>query len=524
MNGAPAAGAVAGRVGNLYDPCPAWKRVRGRLPVVLLLLAAVAAAGQSADLEYLPEPRAECYDCHAGDAVPLRSLYVVAARPVDTAQTPFTVTVQVGNAWLHEQRYLGPRLDLTNAPSLRFTDDREPVEATATGAIDTTPRAPEPPSGSQILPDTDPTFGPYGGHVVLEVPAGATTVVLRMEETGSLTDPDVTWNLYSGRSVPDGLPDRTVRSRGEAAELRLDGPDDFAGLAYGNWTVEAQVVLGNGTEPAVGEVPFHVSLRADFDNAANRVSRLGRQLGLGPGQSTLFSWTLERVGQPGPGESVRLDVDGSAYYEHQTAQGPEDDWAHVTKGLDIPVTPSTTTPGGVRIAADVGPVGPLPEPPGLSLVAVLEAVGYAGAFLVVGSMVSGGVFGRRSRRGLNALFGTARRRVAFHNALSYGLLLAALAHSVLFVLDSLGGGRFHWSLGLLWGGAALLAMSGLGVTGAFQVALIRRWSHATWRRVHLGLALATLGLTLLHLLLDGAHFGAVQDWIGYRNPLDPRLS
>ncbi len=506
---------------------------RGTAPVLLLLLAALTAVAQTPEAEFLPERQATCYDCHAGDAVPLRTLYAVVPPPVETDAPVFSYTVEVRNTWLHDQRYLGPRLDLTDAPSLRFADDRAPIDATQDGTVDTTPRAPAPPSGAQVLPDPSPTLAPHAGHVVVTVPAGATAVTLRLEETSDLADPEVTWNLYTGRSAPEGEPDRTTTSTpGAPAELRLEGPDDFQGIAYGNWTVEAQVPAAAASatdpdaQPTPGDLPFRVHLHAAFGSAEDRVSQLGRQLQLDPGQSTLFTWTLARAGDapPGPDETVRLDVDGSAFYEHQTAQGADDDWAHVTKGLELSVGPGAA-PGALRIGRgdEALLVVAVPAAPGTALVPVLEIVGYVGAFLVAASMVSGGVFGKASRRHLNRLFGTARRRVAFHNALSYGLLLVATFHSVVFFLDNLGGGLFHWSLGLIWGGAALLALVGLGVTGVLQVPLIRRWNYATWRWVHLGLALAALLFTAVHLLLDGAHFTAVQDWLGYRNPLDPRL-
>jgi hypothetical protein len=62
-------------------------------------------------------------------------------------------------------------------------------------------------------------------------------------------------------------------------------------------------------------------------------------------------------------------------------------------------------------------------------------------------------------------------------------------------------------------------MLGLGVTGALQVPMIRRWSFAAWRWSHYGLAVATIVFTLAHMGLDGAHFSAVQDWLGWDDPL-----
>lgn len=525
---------VAGRIGNAYEPPPAWKRVRRPpMPVLLLLAAAVAAAAQgpgSTDAPYLPEERTECWECHRDwphTPEPLRSFYHLFPQEVAVGGR-FELKVQVQNAWYHELRYLEPVLDLSDAPSLKFFDGRDPVADSVGGRIDVTPRPPEsnPPN---ILPDVDPTVGPYGGFVVVEVPQGATRLTLWLNETTDAADPPVTWNLFAGRSTPGDTPDIVVRP-GEEPVVRLEGPGAFAGLGFGNWTVEAQVDLASADgDPAVGEVTFRVDSRVAFDAGASRTSLLGRQLRLDPFQSTLFVWDLEATRDPAPGERVGLTVNGTAFYAHPPTANTDDDWGNVTKGLTLELAPAQGA-GGQGAGFVLRPASGVLDVPapavdlGVSLVAVLEAVGYASAFLVLASLHTGGVLGKRSRRHLNSLLGTARRRVALHNVLSYGLILAALVHTVLFLYTNLFDNTFHWTLGLLWGGAALLAMLGLGVTGALQVPLIRCWSHATWRRTHLALACATVLLTVLHLLLDGVHFDFVQEWLGYRNPLDPRTS
>jgi hypothetical protein len=143
----------------------------------------------------------------------------------------------------------------------------------------------------------------------------------------------------------------------------------------------------------------------------------------------------------------------------------------------------------------------------IPLARLSEAVGYASSFLLISSIASGGMFGKASRRGLNRLFQSAKRRVAFHNVLSYWLTLLAAAHAVLFLFQDV----YAWTQGILFGGLAIAAMLGLGVTGALQVPMIRRWDYATWRWTHYGLTVATLLFTLIHFLLEGANFVAVQN-------------
>lgn len=65
-------------------------------------------------------------------------------------------------------------------------------------------------------------------------------------------------------------------------------------------------------------------------------------------------------------------------------------------------------------------------------------------------------------------------------------------------------------------------MFGLGLTGAFQVGMIRRWNYAAWRWSHYGLAVGAILFTLVHMALDGVHFDFIQETIDWTDPLDPR--
>jgi hypothetical protein len=135
-------------------------------------------------------------------------------------------------------------------------------------------------------------------------------------------------------------------------------------------------------------------------------------------------------------------------------------------------------------------------------------------FLLVFSMITGGVFGKATRRWQNHLFRSAKRRVAFHNFVSYLLTFFAAAHTALFLWEP----GFPWTLGMIWGTGALVAMMLLGVTGALQVPMVRRWNYATWRWTHLALALASVLLTIVHVLLDGANFTEFAEWVGWDDP------
>jgi hypothetical protein len=223
-------------------------------------------------------------------------------------------------------------------------------------------------------------------------------------------------------------------------------------------------------------------------------------------------------GPPAPGETVGLELLGHAHYDHQQKDRSDKDDADFSKPYGVPILVSGD--GSQVTLSATAVAGPAPAVHnGATMATVAEAVGYATAFLFLSSTAAGGMFGKASRRWMNSLFGTARRRVAFHNFLSYGLLLAAAVHTALFLVEA----AYAWTVGLLWGGLAVLCLLGLGVTGALQVPIIRRWSYATWRGWHYGLAVAALALSAAHMGLDGQHFADLQRLLHWRDPLGQAL-
>ncbi len=509
--------AILKSAGEVVWPMVSLRRVPGRPLALVGLLVAVAVlvvAQKGGEEGFIPEKQTSCWPCHAAWPTPLKSMYDIlppeeAGAPLGT---PFEYTVRVRNPWLSDLVYFEPSLDLSDAPSLRFVSDQEPIEDRADGVI---------PVALGSAPDQ-----PSRAFVSFFVPEGASSLAISLVP-GNLdpnTGPDLTMRLYPGLSAPEGEPTLVVDnvSRGGVETFTVPDPAAFReqGLAYGNWTVEAEfVLLDPDADPPrfnvpQSQVPFEVDYQVGFELGDDPVQYLNRRATVDPDGSTLFKWHLQALAEPVAGEKVAVTVNATAYYKHNAGSSP-DDYANFTKSMVVPVM---ARDGGAAIEPEGGIVVGAPPVIGVSLFRISEAVGYASAFLLVASVWTGGMFGKASRRQLNRAFGSAKRRVAFHNFLSYGLTAAALAHLVVFLVEN----AFYWTLGLIWGGLALLAMLGLGVTGAFQVGIIRRWNYGTWRWTHYGLAVAAIVFTIVHLLLDGANFGAVQDALGWHDPLDPR--
>ncbi len=497
---------------------------------VLIALTMAAAVGAAADAEYIPEKATKCWDCHSDDPIPptpLGSLYdIIPPQPTPVAPgVPLPWAVEVMDAWYHDLRYIEVGLDLTNAPSLAFFDDREPFADTLTAGITRpTPgvNAPEPPN---LQPEVTGVQDPAEGYAVVQIPVGATSMALTMQALDA-NPPEIRWWIDANADGPGGDPDfGPFFSRSEVVTFTRDSVADFAGYGYGNWTIIGEVLPfdSDGMPQVYGTtVPFEVTVDAKFESTEQRYALQTRSVKVKPFTSQLFTFDLVGAGTPSVEEYIEVVVNATVHWKHKPGDNAED-WGNATKSIIIPVRDQEGTPY-IEPSADLLVVT-IPEPgTGVNLPAIAEAVGYASAFLIISSIVSGGVFGKASRRGLNRIFGGARRRVAFHNFLSYGLTGAAIAHTAIFLTLNIQGGPYNWTLGLIWGGLAILAMFGLGITGAMQVPLIRRWNYNAWRWTHFGLAMAAILFTIVHILLDGVHFGDLQERIGWSDPLDFRDS
>ncbi|MEA3136315.1 MAG: hypothetical protein QOC71_596 [Thermoplasmata archaeon] len=484
----------------------AWRRLAA---ILLLASAGAIAIAQPQQPAYQPERETLCWDCHSdvpiGNSPPVATF--VSLTPPQSAGaavgTPFLYEVRVQNAWTADVTFNEPELDLSDAPSLAFAADVAPIEWNLPDNLTFDPlRVTEAQAKSNQVP----------------VPVGLTYLRLRLEpgDKDPVTGPDLALRVENnGASVTIDKP-----VRGGAEELNLTSRSDFSALGYGNWTVSA-VAKPVGSDPgdalnftvAKPTVPFRLVLRAGASDTGERIAGLPSRDLLAKAEGTVATFHLVPLRLPASDETVTLRVRAHVHFVHQPSSNAIDD-ADLVKEFSEPI--HVVDEGGqVRLATVTTEVVAVKVQNGATMSTVAEAVGYASAFLMVASTTAGGMFGKASRRWANGVFGTAKRRVAFHNFLSYGLILAAFAHTTLFVIEA----AYGWAVGLVWGGLAALCMLGLGVTGALQVPMIRRWSFPGWRWSHYGLAVATILFTLAHMGLDGAHFSAVQDWLGWDDPV-----
>ncbi|MGB1697800.1 MAG: ferric reductase-like transmembrane domain-containing protein, partial [Thermoplasmatota archaeon] len=360
------------------------------------------------------------------------------------------------------------------------------------------------------------------------VEAGTTDlkITITPENTDANIGPQLSARMYPGRSEPPSSPTTNYRAQapgpGQPAVLHLQSGSDISDAGFGTWTVEVYltpVSAGGSPTNVVGEVAYSVTFDKYYNVTGENVQFLSKTVSLDAGQATAFGWILVANDVPGPGEYITVDMNTTTYYLHDAHESSTyPDYAYINRnfrfdlsaggeGLQFSGTPQTGTTQDLAL--------------GVTVTKISEIVGYVSAVLLIASIYTGGMFGKATRRHQNSFFGAAKRRVAFHNFLSYGIITMAVIHLVLFVGPW--EKSFYWTNGLIWGGIGIIAMLLLGVTGAIQVPMIRKWNYATWRWTHFGLAIAAIVFTLVHMFLDGANLAPTLDFVEWKDPFDPRI-
>lgn len=502
------------RLGPLLRLAPPSRRqCRLVLPLVLLLMVAVAVA----QIDENPPPEAgtalepsNCYRCHgSGIGMGLTSLYSISASSTTPRlDAPLQLNVTVRNDWVAELRDLSARIDLADAPDIGFTGRPPPVLGIER-------------RGNLTFDALDPSdlvnvTQERTTRLEMPLPAGATALRIRLIPEGAGDDaPNLELRLWPPATDTRGDPALVIDEAGRGGTETLRVPTTTSTLRSGVWLAEVaqapcdpladRSCLRDQAFSLLGDAWFNITGGARQQTRPLRV--LDGQ-DLAAPQTASVGWTLYLREAPEGNQTIRVLVNTTAHFKHNHNSARYDDWPF-TQNLSLPIRLG----GGVEVLA--APVEAAPESTHSVVLHWSESLGYAAAFALLASIVSGGAFGRASKRAVDRLVGGARRRVAFHIVLSYLLTVVAVAHTVVFLLEV----TYHWSVGLLWGGLALLFMVLVGANGALQLPIIRAWGYPAWKFLNQFFTWALVLALLLHMGLDGANFDWLQDRVGWRDPV-----
>lgn len=465
--------------------------------LAVLLLAGLPGLGQGVTEPAGELADAECYGHHKQEGFRSMDLFPQLVSQVPKGEE-FEFQMTIRNPWLHELQDLYAYVDVSNAPGIALEGGKAPVENPLSG---------------EAVDGGGPT-----GYV-------SRTYDIIVEENAT--------EMYIALAGQNGtqLPLPGVREKGADFDLALTSPagdvvltgpdpsDPAANMLQDESPIstheEIRVNQRNITSGGPGTWKLTVSYRGydatgTYDlftgvyyNVTGIVLMPGPAV-LGPNEAHTFTFKL-RVKDVDGLQSMRYGGIGVAYHEHTDKNigdiGNYDKWntMQYETGAELVISGS----GEINVVGGADLLGPVFRRWG-------QVLGIASSFLVIPSLVFGGTFGKGSVVAMNKLLAGPRRRVLFHNAMSFWLLGLAVLHMFLFLYEAF----WNWSHGLVWGGLALACMIGLGVTGATQRAFVARWGFNRWRFVHFAMGILVAVFVLVHMVADGSHFAFAREWFG----------
>lgn len=478
---------------------------------VVTVLAVGPALGQAAKPGSGEKSDAQCYGHHREEGFRSMDLAPENLQSV-AAGGPFQFHLTVRNPWLHELHDVFAFVNTSLAPGIQFPGAKDPEPVSDGGTLPLNPQA------------------PASAEVPVEIGPNATLLLVRLTgDKGPLDNGDFDLAVVAPNGDTYTAP----------ADIGLWRPgrtyvDEVLTVPYANitqgglgaWTV--RVVYASG---AVPDAAWEIDGAVYYNLSRSTELFVKGPSNLAPGASHTFTFDLIATGAPtvtpedaipdedfdpfqaqvptGPGGPIPVQMvyGGKAVAYNKHTDPNAEDFGNYTKFSTMSfVIGSQTVVGaavetaGQDILLTLGP----------SFRAWGEVVGFAASMVMVPALLLGGVFGRGSIVWMNDAFGGARRRVLFHNAASYGLLIFSLVHMYLLLLEP----AFGWNHGLVLGGLALACMVGLALTGAFQRRLVVAWGFPRWRFVHFALGVLMVLFVLAHLVVDGTHFEAVRGMFG----------
>ena len=455
----------------------------------VLFVVALPSWGQEAVEPSGELATAECYGHHKTEGFRSMDLFpkVVAEAPKGQS---FPVELTVTNPWLHELQNVNGYVNISGAPGLSFPGERDPESFPFEGTVQGNPGT----ASHDVPVDVNATEM----VVTLVGAVDRTPISGRVQPVDYdllVTSPDGSVVLTDPNDV-DTTPPAGLNERGTPNEVVRVDQGNLTDAGPGTWKVQVNY---RGIQPS-GTYVLSATVYYNLSRSSELIVK-GPDL-LGPGESYTFTFTVNAKDSSAL-QALRYGARATAHHEHTDKAigdfGDYDKWNTFTFPLGAELKYGTSSGSAVKVDT----LGPVVRRWG-------QVLGFASSFLILPSLVMGGTFGKRSVEALNKVFGSPRRRVLFHNSMSFWLLGLSALHMLVFFYESF----WSWSHGLVWGGLALACMIGLGVTGATQRGFVAKWGFTRWRFVHFAMGVLVLVFVLVHILADGSHLAPVAALLG----------
>lgn len=461
--------------------------------LAVLILVGIPSFGQSA-----LDPQGElsdedCYGHHKQEGFRSMDLFPTVLNEVPRGK-PFDFQLTLKNPWLHDLKDVSAYVNISDAPGLEFPGARAPVEVNKSAVP-----AKASPQGYQSE-DYDVPVEAGATALYAAVVAAPTSIPnspLQPGKVANNTDVHVVFKGPGNKVVGTPPPEQYSPSDPHQLQDRVSvNTSTILATGPGKWTATVY-------HAGLAETTYNVYVAAYYNASQNTEIVLKGPALLKTGEQYTFKFQVIAKDAESL-QRMRYGGRGIAYHQHTDRNigdnGNFDKWSTLEfrTGATLSVGQSVDTAG-----TSVSVLEPVLRRWG-------QVLGFAGSFLIIPSLVFGGTFGKGSVGSLNKLFGGPRRRVLFHNSMSFWLLGVASLHMFIYFYEAF----WVWSAGLVWGGLALAAMVGLGVTGAVQRTFVARWGFNRWRFVHFAMGVLVVVFTLVHMVADGSHFAAVRAMFG----------
>jgi hypothetical protein len=466
------------------------KRLLGGCGLVLLLtLLAVVGVAQVGDdprntsSEYQDAMNgASCYAHHAGEGfrpfdynfvntysqLPVNEDVVIQVRvryPVDSMTSPQEFVQDIGVL-----------VNTTHARNVRVLTEDTPDDLQETYSLTLPP-------GTPLTETFSVASGAQSGRV--------TARLLSVSPVPADVEPGE-WTV-----TVQGIP-----LQGDAQEKTVElTRDQFREKGSGDWIVEARWQHPLATVPADWQATIEIDVEVLYAQEATEfLFRAERAIQVGREPNFVLIPVPVRILSEEPA-SLDFRVEAIVYWQHKPGDGAPLDEGLFYRFMTMNVV------GGDELVEGQSFVGPLPSASVDLYNLFTRLLGMIGLFLVLVTMVTGGVFGRSTRRFMNKITGGAKKRVLWHSAAGFLIIVVATVHFLVALLDT----SDDISKGLLWGGVAWVLLVSLGFSGYYQVRIIKRWNYRVWRHLHLWSAVGVLLFLIVHTVLDGSDFAFLHE-------------